>query len=90
MACCLPALAGISSLGERDGQRFLIGLDGRPDEWSRGPLPGVVTLQQDYGVGRNTVLRAIAILRDDKLVFTVKRRGTYVTPRTSPGQPQSD
>lgn len=52
-------------------------------EWSHGPLPGVVQLQQQYDVGRDVVLRAVAMLRDEGLVFTVKRRGTYVTPDSS-------
>lgn len=50
-------------------------------EWSSGPLPSGPTLEQEYGVGRDTVLRAISILRDEGLVFTVKRRGTYVAKR---------
>lgn len=49
-------------------------------EWSHGPLPGTITLQQEYEVGRDTVLRAVDILRTEGIVFTVKRRGTYVTP----------
>ena len=32
-----------------------------------------------YGVGRDTALRAIEILREESLVFTVPRRGTYVS-----------
>ena len=48
-------------------------------EWRTGPLPSVKQLQQEYGVGRDTVLRAIAILRDESLVFTVPRRGSYVS-----------
>jgi GntR family transcriptional regulator len=47
-------------------------------EWRSGPLPSVKQLQQEYGVGRDTVLRAIDILREEGLVFTVPRRGTYV------------
>ena len=47
-------------------------------EWRSGPLPSVKQLQQEYGVGRDTVLRAIDILREESLVFTVPRRGTYV------------
>lgn len=54
-------------------------------EWSHGPLPSTVTLQEDYDVGRDTVLRAVDILRAEGLVFTVKRRGTYVTPGASQG-----
>jgi DNA-binding GntR family transcriptional regulator len=49
-------------------------------EWPRGPLPSVKTLQQDYGVGRDTVLHALQLLRDDGLIFTVPKRGSYVSP----------
>jgi GntR family transcriptional regulator len=49
-------------------------------EWRTGPLPSVKQLQQEYGVGRDTVLRAIDILRAEGLVFTVPRRGSYVSP----------
>jgi GntR family transcriptional regulator len=47
-------------------------------EWRQGPMPSGKHLEQEYDVGRDTVLRAIEILRDEDLVFTVKRRGTYV------------
>jgi DNA-binding GntR family transcriptional regulator len=33
-----------------------------------------------YGFGRDKVLLAIDILRSEGLVFTVLRRGTYVSP----------
>ena len=49
-------------------------------EWRNGPLPSVKQLQQEYGVGRDTALRAVEILRTEGLVFTVHRRGTYVSP----------
>ncbi len=48
--------------------------------WRNGPLPSVKQLQQEHGVGRDTVLRAIEILRAEGTVFTVPRRGTYVSP----------
>jgi GntR family transcriptional regulator len=48
-------------------------------EWRNGPLPSVKQLQQEQDVGRDTVLRAIDILRGEGLVFTVPRRGTYVS-----------
>jgi DNA-binding GntR family transcriptional regulator len=48
-------------------------------DWSHGPLPSVKALQETYGVGRDTVLRAVEALRADGLVFTVPRRGTYVS-----------
>ena len=50
-------------------------------QWRTGPLPSVKQLQQDHDVGRDTVLRAIELLRDEGLVFTVPRRGTYVSSR---------
>jgi DNA-binding GntR family transcriptional regulator len=48
-------------------------------EWRSGPIPSVKALQETYDVGRDTALRAVDILREEGLVFTVKRRGTYVT-----------
>jgi GntR family transcriptional regulator len=48
-------------------------------EWRTGPLPSVKQLQETHGVGRDTVLRALDLLRADGVVFTVARRGTYVT-----------
>ena len=48
--------------------------------WRNGPLPSVKQLQQEHDVGRDTVLRAIDIIRTEGLVFTVPRRGTYVSP----------
>lgn len=48
-------------------------------EWRSGPLPSVQHLQQEYSVGRDTVLRSIDILRQERIVFTVPRRGTYVS-----------
>jgi GntR family transcriptional regulator/MocR family aminotransferase len=51
----------------------------RAGEWPRGPLPSVKTLQQDYRVGRDTVLHALRLLRDDGLIFTVSKRGSYVS-----------
>jgi DNA-binding GntR family transcriptional regulator len=50
-------------------------------DWSAGPLPSVKALQDTYDVGRDTVLRAIELLRSEGLVFTVPRRGTYVTQK---------
>jgi DNA-binding GntR family transcriptional regulator len=47
-------------------------------EFQRGPLPSVTALMGAHDVGRDTVIRAIDVLRTEGLVFTVKRRGTYV------------
>jgi DNA-binding GntR family transcriptional regulator len=48
-------------------------------EWRSGPLPSVKALQQEYGVGRDTVLHALQLLRDGDVIFTVAKRGSYVT-----------
>ena len=48
-------------------------------EWRAGPLPSVKALQQEYGVGRDTVLHALRLLRDSGTIFTVPKRGSYVT-----------
>jgi GntR family transcriptional regulator / MocR family aminotransferase len=53
-------------------------------DFDRGPLPSVTTLMGTYDVGRDTVIRAIDVLRKEGLVFTVKRRGTYVVKRELP------
>lgn len=47
-------------------------------EWSRGPLPSNRTLQETYQVGEYVVTRAIRLLEDEGIVFTVPRRGVYV------------
>ena len=47
-------------------------------EWRSGPLPSVKAMQQEYGVGRDTVLHALQVLRDRHLIFTVAKRGSYV------------
>lgn len=44
------------------------------------PVPSESTLEQEYGVARGTARKAIAVLRDEGLVITVKGRGSYVTP----------
>ena len=45
-----------------------------------GKLPSVTRLQQEYGIGSQvTVLRAIELLVAEGVVYTVTRRGTYVS-----------
>lgn len=44
-------------------------------------LPSETTLVQEHGVSRDTVRKAIAVLRDEGLVFTVPQRGSYVGPK---------
>jgi GntR family transcriptional regulator len=48
-------------------------------EWPpRRRLPPVVALEHEYGVARNTVLKAIKHLRDTGYVYTVANWGTVV------------
>jgi DNA-binding GntR family transcriptional regulator len=44
------------------------------------PVPSESHLQQEFGVARGTARKAIAALRDQGLVVTVKGRGSYVNP----------
>lgn len=44
------------------------------------PIPSETTLQQEYGVARGTVRKAIEMIRDQDLVVTVQGRGTFVKP----------
>ena len=43
-----------------------------------GMLPSESQLQQEHGVSRGTVRRALAALTDEGLVFTIAARGTFV------------
>lgn len=45
-----------------------------------GRMPSEPTLKQDYGVSRDTVRRALAILRDAGLITSRRGRGTFVVP----------
>lgn len=47
-------------------------------DWSHGPLPSNRAFQETYGVGEYVVTRAIRLLEEDGVVFTVPRRGVYV------------
>jgi GntR family transcriptional regulator len=47
------------------------------------PLPSEARLSQEYDISRDTVRRAIGVLVDEGLAFTVRRRGTFVGPRPS-------
>ncbi len=45
------------------------------------PIPSVRALMRDTGLGGMTVQRAIQVLVDEGLVYTVPGRGTFVTER---------
>jgi DNA-binding transcriptional MocR family regulator len=48
-------------------------------EWGpRKRLPSVTTLEQQYEVARNTILEALGLLRDQRVIYTVKNRGSFV------------
>ena len=47
----------------------------------REPVPSESQLQQEYGVSRGTIRRALDILRDEGLVVTIAGRGTFVKPQ---------
>lgn len=42
-------------------------------------LPSLTWLMQEYGLARNTVRKAVRVLRDEGLVRAVPGWGTYVT-----------
>jgi DNA-binding GntR family transcriptional regulator len=44
------------------------------------PVPSESQLQQEFGIARGTARKAIATLRDQGFVVTVKGRGSYVNP----------
>jgi GntR family transcriptional regulator len=44
----------------------------------RYPLPSEPTLMQEFGVARDTVRKAIAVLRNEGYVTTVKGMGSFV------------
>lgn len=45
------------------------------------PLPSEDRLKDEFGISRDTVRRAVEVLRAEGLVFTVPHRGTFVGPR---------
>lgn len=48
-------------------------------EWApRRRLPSVTHLGQHYGVARQTMLQALAVLRDLNVIYTVRNRGSFV------------
>jgi GntR family transcriptional regulator len=54
----------------------------RGDWAANRPIPSELQLVQEFGIARGTVRRAVAVLRERGLVFTVPQRGTYVAPRS--------
>ncbi|MFI6294183.1 GntR family transcriptional regulator [Nonomuraea sp. NPDC050790] len=46
----------------------------------RRPVPPESTIQQQYDVARETVRRAMALLREEGWIYTVPARGSFVSP----------
>ena len=48
-------------------------------DWAEGrPIASENSLVQQYGLSRTTVRRAVAVLTEERVVWTVQGRGTYV------------
>lgn len=47
-----------------------------------GRLPTEATLMHDYGLGRDSVRKALALLKEAGLVESVQGRGTFVRQRS--------
>lgn len=48
-------------------------------DWAPGrPMASEARLVTEYGLARSTVRRAIRVLVDDRVVYVVPQRGTYV------------
>jgi GntR family transcriptional regulator len=50
----------------------------RGDLLPNRPIPSILSLQQEYGLARGTVIHAVNVLRAEGLVKTVIGRGTFV------------
>jgi GntR family transcriptional regulator len=44
-------------------------------------IPSLVSLAQEHGIAPDTAKKAVRILRDEGLVFTVRGYGTFVTEK---------
>lgn len=44
-------------------------------------VPSEMDMCETYGVSRNTVRRAIRLLNEERVLRTVRGKGTYVQPR---------
>ncbi|MEV6155417.1 GntR family transcriptional regulator [Nonomuraea sp. NPDC052129] len=53
------------------------------DYQPRQPLPSEAQLQQEHGVARGTVRRAMRALGEEGWTVTVQGRGTFVAPEES-------
>ncbi|MCF6470052.1 GntR family transcriptional regulator [Nonomuraea sp. MG754425] len=52
----------------------------RQEFMSRQQIPSEVVLVREYGAARETVRRAIALLREEGWLYSIPHRGSYVSP----------
>lgn len=45
------------------------------------PVPSETTLEQQYGISRDTARHALRLLREAGLIVTVRGKGSYVVDR---------
>lgn len=50
------------------------------------PIPSEATIQQQFGVARGTTRKAVELLRERGLVFTVHGKGTYAAATLPPAE----
>lgn len=60
---------------------LVIGRIRRGDLEPRDPIPSESQMVQEYGIGRETARHVVAHLREEGWVFTLARRGSYVSAR---------
>ena len=48
-----------------------------------GRVPSILSLAQEYGVSHRTAAHALATLRDEELIVSVRGKGYYVVGRTA-------
>jgi GntR family transcriptional regulator len=53
----------------------------------RDPLPSITRMVQETGLAVGTVRKAVGVLVDEGLAYTVPGRGTFVTDSKAPRQP---
>lgn len=54
-------------------------------DWTEGrPIASETRLVQEYGIARSTVRRALDVLVDERVVWKVQGRGTYVGQPPAP------
>jgi GntR family transcriptional regulator len=58
-------------------------------DWKERQLvPSESSLQQEHGIARGSVRRAMELLREEGWVVTIQGRGTFVAPQENwPGKP---